>query len=58
MLLEAMTAYDDYKDGMELVENITEHAVKTVIGKTKIEYQGKQIDFKKPWKKSGSGLHS
>ena len=51
MLLEAMTAYDDYKDGMELVENITEHAVKTVIGKTKIEYQGKQIDFKKPWKK-------
>ncbi len=51
LLFEAMTAYDDYKDGMKLVEEITEYIVKKIKGKTKIEYQGKTIDFKKPWKK-------
>ncbi len=51
LLFEAMTAYDDYYAGMKLVEDITEYAVKKVKGDTKIEYQGKKIDFKKPWKR-------
>lgn len=51
LLFEAMTAYDDYKDGMKLIEEITEYIVKKVKGKTKVEYQGKTIDFKKPWRK-------
>jgi lysyl-tRNA synthetase class 2 len=51
MLFEAMTAYDDYKDGMKLIEEITEYVVKKVMGKTKVSYQGKMIDFKKPWEK-------
>ncbi|GBE19939.1 MAG TPA: lysine--tRNA ligase [Candidatus Pacearchaeota archaeon] len=51
MLFEAMTAYDDYKDGMKLIENLTEYVVKKVNGSTKVKYQGEIIDFKTPWKK-------
>ncbi len=51
LLFEAMTAYSDYKDGMKLVEELTEHIVKQVKGTTKIKYQGKEIDFKTPWKR-------
>jgi len=51
LLFEVMTAYDDYKDGMKLIEDITEYIVKKINGKTKIKYQGKIIDFKKPWKR-------
>lgn len=49
LLFEAMTAYSDYFDGMALVENLTEYVVKKVNKTTKISYQGKAIDFKKPW---------
>lgn len=51
LLFEAMTAYEDYKDGMNLIEEITTHVVKKIKGKTKINYQGKVIDFKTPWKR-------
>lgn len=51
LLFEAMTAYTDYRDGMKLVEDITEYTVRKIKGKTKILYQGKTIDFKKPWKR-------
>ncbi len=51
LLFEAMTAYDDYRDGMKLIEDITEYVVKKINGKTKIKYQGKIIDFKTPWKR-------
>jgi len=51
LLFEAMTAYDDYKDGMKLIEDITEFVVKKIEGKTKINYQGTLIDFKSPWEK-------
>jgi len=51
LLFEAMTAYDDYKDGMKLVEDLTAYAVKKANGSTKVNYQGKEIDFKTPWKR-------
>jgi len=51
LLFEAMTAYSDYEDGMKLIEDITEYAVKKVKGKTKVNYQGKIIDFKRPWRR-------
>jgi lysyl-tRNA synthetase, class II len=51
LLFEAMTAYDDYKDGMKLIEELSEYIVKKVKKTTKIKYQGKAIDFKAPWKK-------
>jgi lysyl-tRNA synthetase class 2 len=46
-----MTAYTDYKDGMKLVEEITEYMVRKVKGKTKIKYLDKDIDFRTPWKR-------
>ncbi len=49
MLFEAMTAYKDYNFGMELIEDITEYVVKKVTGGTKLMYQGRELDFKKPW---------
>ncbi len=48
-LFEAMTAYDDYYDGMKLVEELVAHTVKKVAGKTKIKYGDVEIEFKAPW---------
>jgi len=36
---------------MKLTENLFEFVAKKVLGTTKIEYQGKKIDLKAPWKK-------
>jgi len=49
--LEFYWAYADYKDLMQMVERMFIHVVKTVFGTTKIEFQGKTIDFKSPWKR-------
>ena len=51
VLFEAMTAYTDYFDGMKLIEDMTKHVVKKINGSTKINYQGKEIDFKTPWER-------
>ena len=50
-LMETMCAYADYKQNMDLVEEMLEFVCKKVTGETKIEYQGKKIDFKRPWKR-------
>jgi len=50
-LLECYQAYADYEDMMELTEDCYEYVAKKVLGTTKVEYQGKTLDFSKPWKK-------
>lgn len=50
-LIESQAAYEDYKDGMKLFEKIIEYVAKKVLGKTTVEYQGKKIILKAPWKK-------
>lgn len=50
-IMEAMTAYHDYTDGMKLVESITEHVVKKIKGTTKVTYQGTELDFAAPWRR-------
>lgn len=50
-ILETMTAYADYKDSMDLVEQMTEYVVKKVTGSPKIAYKKAKIDFSRPWKK-------
>ena len=50
-LMETMCAYADYKQNMDLVEEMLEFVCKKVTGGTKIEYQGKKIDLKRPWKR-------
>jgi lysyl-tRNA synthetase class 2 len=50
-MLEIYQAYADYDDMMNLFEEIYEYALKKVLGKTEIEYQGQKLNFKKPWAK-------
>jgi lysyl-tRNA synthetase class 2 len=49
--VEWYQAYGDYFDSMALYEEVAEQACLDVHGKTKIEYQGTEIDFKRPWKR-------
>lgn len=44
-------AYGDYSDSMNLFEEVVEKACLDIHGKTRIEYQGVEIDFKRPWKR-------
>ena len=50
-MLETMAAYKDYLDNMKLVEEMTEYVVKSVLGTTKVSYDGQTINFKTPWKR-------
>ena len=49
--MEIYSAYSDYNDMMDLFEEIYETACKKVNGTTKVEYKGKMVDFKRPWKR-------
>lgn len=50
-LMELYWAYADYTDIMTLVEDLYTHVALKVFGTTKIIYQGKEIELKKPWKR-------
>lgn len=50
-MMEIYQAYADYNDMMDLFEDIYENACKKVNGSTKVEFRGKVVDFKKPWKR-------
>ncbi|MEK6974502.1 MAG: lysine--tRNA ligase [Nanoarchaeota archaeon] len=51
LLMETMWCYADYTDNMGLTEDLIEYIAKKVLKTTVIEYQGKKIDLKKPWKR-------
>ena len=48
-MMELYQAYVNYKDIMEITENITAYVAKEVIGTTKVNYQGEEIDLTPPW---------
>ena len=50
-ILETMEAYINYEKNMKLVEQMTEYAVKKVLGTMKVKWEGKIIDFKTPWER-------
>lgn len=50
-LLELYGAYLDYKDIMELTENLIAHVAQDVLGTTKIQYGEEEIDLSPGWKK-------
>ena len=50
-MMEIYCSYWDYNDMMDLMEEIYEYVAKKVNGSTKVEFRGKTVDFKRPWKK-------
>ncbi|PIN77018.1 lysine--tRNA ligase [Candidatus Woesearchaeota archaeon CG10_big_fil_rev_8_21_14_0_10_34_12] len=50
-MMEIYQSYADYNDMMNLFEDIYEYTAKKINGSTKVEFRGKLIDFKKPWKR-------
>jgi lysyl-tRNA synthetase class 2 len=48
-MLELYEAYGDYRDIMDLTENLIAHVAKEVLGTTQIEYQGQQVDLTPGW---------
>lgn len=49
--VEWYQAYADYNDSMDLFEEVVETAAKESLGTTIINYQGTEIDLKRPWKR-------
>lgn len=50
-MIELYEAYADYKDIMSLTENLVAHIAQEVLGTTKIEYQGHQVDLTPQWRR-------
>jgi len=50
-MVELYQAYADYKDMMEIMENMIAYIAKEVLGTTKIMYQGDEIDLTPPWRR-------
>ena len=47
--IELYQAYADYVDMMNLTEDLIRYVAETVIGSTKISYQGIEVDLGQPW---------
>ncbi|PIN86387.1 lysine--tRNA ligase [Candidatus Woesearchaeota archaeon CG10_big_fil_rev_8_21_14_0_10_44_13] len=50
-MMECYAAYMDYNDMMELTEQMYARIFNDVLGKTKVNYQGTELDFTPPWKR-------
>ncbi len=50
-MLEFYFAYIDHKELMKFTERLFENLLKKVFGTLKVKYQGKEIDFKTPWRR-------
>ncbi|WP_028595168.1 lysine--tRNA ligase [Paenibacillus assamensis] len=50
-MIELYEAYADYKDIMSLTENMVAHIAQEVLGTTKVNYQGHEIDLTPQWRR-------
>jgi lysyl-tRNA synthetase class 2 len=48
-MMEMYCAYTDYEHMMALTENVIRHAAQQSAGKLQISYQGRELDFAKPF---------
>ncbi len=48
-MVELYQAYADFTDMMELIENLVADLAKTLLGSTKINFDGREIDVAAPW---------
>ena len=48
-MMESYQAYGNVNDAIELTENIIAYCAKEVLGSTKVNYQGTEIEFRPPW---------
>lgn len=48
-MVEFYQAYSDYRDMMDLTEDMLRTVAQDVLGKTEVEYQGETFDFGKPF---------
>lgn len=49
--IELYAAYQDYEDMMDTLEGLVEYLCLELYGKTTINYQDREIDFKRPWRR-------
>ncbi len=49
--IEVYQAYVDYEEIMRLTENLVAYVAEKVLGTTKINYQGTEIDLSPPWRR-------
>ena len=49
--IELYSAFEDYKDMMDLTEDLFRTVATNVLGKTKITYQGVEVDLEPKWKR-------
>ncbi|MGG4218581.1 lysine--tRNA ligase [Paenibacillus jamilae] len=50
-LIELYEAYADYKDIMQLTENMIAHIAQEVLGTQHIQYQGQEVDLTPQWRR-------
>ena len=50
-MLELYEAFADYRDMMELTENMVSYALHESAGTFEVNYRGQQLDFRPPWKR-------
>lgn len=49
--IELYAAYEDNEDVMNITEGLVEYLCLELYGTTKLNYQGTELDFKRPWKR-------
>ncbi|WP_028551944.1 lysine--tRNA ligase [Paenibacillus sp. UNC451MF] len=50
-MIELYEAYADYQDIMRLTENMIAHIAQEVLGTTKVQYQGHEVDLAPHWRR-------